>query len=496
MFNEDESLQYDGHRWKMTNEYFFKLSRRLEKYSAVFSEFWEIGAPVFLESAPVVEDSGSDDDSKDDSKKAKKGKPKIDPQPFRAAVGFDTEGNCITFMFGVDYWNSLTEYDRLFIIAHEMLHVILKHGKRFRTREEGNEGQNVRANKAMDITINHMIDEGFRISRKKCSSSIKDESCWVDTCFGVRRYPDGRVEQVPKEKVPPTGKNFEYYYNLLPEQKVIYINMSMNGGKGGESGKSPDDHKHYQISGKNADEIIDKLDGELSDEAKEELKEVLEKLDPDLIENSQEAGAEVGGKWHVVKKKKVKKKKKWETVIKEWTNKKINKEFTYVENWVREHKRLGAMGDLGVILPSSSLMENNVVEKEKVEVWFYQDTSGSCVSYADRFFNAAMTIPHGEDDPFIIRLFCFDTQVYDVDEKTRELRVFGGTSFSILEDHLQKTMKKEKIKRHPTVFVITDGYGDLISPEKPKLWHWFMTDHYSTNCIPNDCHVFNLKDYE
>lgn len=474
MLNEDKSLRKVDGRWEMTTEYFFLMARRLEKHSVIFSEFLEMGKPTFI----------------DDKKRLP-----------TAAVGFDAEGDCIMFLFNVDYWNGLTDYDRTFIITHEMLHIILGHGRRFSRDQEDTIGQDRRANIAQDLVINHMIDYGFRISRQKTSPIISEEACWIDTVFGKRRLKDGTTEVVPQDKVPPIGKNYEHYYNLLPVQEVVFLHVGGIGKDGKpqekESGKCLDHHKHYNISKEDYDKLIDKLDKGFSSDAKEELGEMLEKHDPDSIaDEDKEAGNEAGGKWHLAKKKRVKKKRKWETIIKNWTVNKINQEFSYTENWVRENRRLAAMGDTGVILPSNTMLEDDVMEKDKIEVWFFQDTSGSCVSYADRFFHAAETIPHGEDDPFQLRLFCFDTKVYPVDEKDRKLQGFGGTSFSILEAEVRRLMEKENIKRHPTVFVITDGYGDQIDCKKPKLWYWFLTENSSTNCIPKDCHKFDLKDYE
>ena len=52
------------------------------------------------------------------------GRPVFTDQIQTAAVGFDKEGNNISFMFNPTFWDKSTEYDRKFVISHECLHVL------------------------------------------------------------------------------------------------------------------------------------------------------------------------------------------------------------------------------------------------------------------------------------------------------------------------------------------------------------------------------------
>ena len=49
-----------------------------------------------------------------------------------ACVTFDKEGNFLKFIFNKSFWDDCSEYERLFVICHETLHVILNHGIRFK----------------------------------------------------------------------------------------------------------------------------------------------------------------------------------------------------------------------------------------------------------------------------------------------------------------------------------------------------------------------------
>lgn len=123
----------------------------------------------------------------------------------------------------------------------------------------------------------------------------------------------------------------------------------------------------------------------------------------------------------------------------------------------------------------------------KTEVWFFLDTSGSNANMADLFFGAAESLPA---DRYNIRLFCFDTEVYETYLETRAIYgSMGGTKFSILEE---KILREEKYP--DAVFVFTDGYGEPIELRKPKRWHWFLTPNGVTNSIPRKCHIHYLVD--
>jgi predicted metal-dependent peptidase len=98
---------------------------------------------------------------------------------------------------------------------------------------------------------------------------------------------------------------------------------------------------------------------------------------------------------------------------------------------------------------------------------------------------------------FNIRMFCFDTKVYETNMESRKLYGFGGTAFTILEKHLQKELRSNPKMRHPeAIFVVTDGAGDKIAPEKPKNWHWILTPGGTRSFIPATCNFHDLADYE
>lgn len=429
----------------MNNDEYFSISRDLEKHHSLFYAVWELGRPVFTEDVPT------------------------------AAVRFNKEGDYIEFVFNPKYWEELDEYQRLFVICHECLHVILNHGARIRDIDPTNRDA---VNVALDVVVNHMLVNRFGFDRDRIFK--QDKLCWTDTVFPNQPVPDDDC--------------FEYYYNLLPKLSVLVI-QGANGTQGMGSAKSkglesPDDHEG--LAENEFEDLIGDVSDTMSDEEKETIRDLVEKhYQPEDAEGEggQEAGTGTTGRWEFANVEKASRKKKWETVIKKWSMKFDRPEFHDVEQWARINRRFTFLGG-DLMLPSE--MEQDFEIEGKVEVWFFQDTSGSCAGYRDRFFKAAMTLNPAR---FNIHLHCFDTQVYATTLESKKLYGFGGTAFHPIEAYIQDKMQKESLPYPEAVFVITDGYGTKVQPEKPKNWYWFLTTQYK-HCIPDECQIYNLKDFE
>lgn len=398
-------------------EQFLEISRSLEKHHGLFYLLWEMGKPSFTN---TVETAG---------------------------VQFNKDGNHVAFLFNINFWNSLSEYERTFIICHECLHISLNHGVRAK------DAKNYQAsNVAMDIVVNHILVNKFGFDRSKISKELDKKLCWTDTVF-------------PGKKIN-SDQNFEYYYNMFEKD---YVSCQ----------SSIDDHS--KLGSSNWDEVGSSLNEKMNDEEKEGIKDIV-----------QSAGKQ-GGSWFVFVdiKKYVAKKKKWETVIKNWSKKYIKEDFKDKEQWARINRRFSFLGT-DLLLPSEMEIDETAEEKNKIDVLFFQDTSGSCYSFRDRFFAAARSLP---PEKFNIELCCFDTEVYETSIESGELYGFGVTSFQILEDYVQEKVSKGG-KYPEAIFTITDGMADdHIDPKFPKKWYFFLSYNF-TNCISKKCNIFNLKDFE
>jgi hypothetical protein len=440
---EDKTLDVAAsrkHRLRISNEEWFEISRALEVHHAVFYKVWQMGKPVFNEDIDT------------------------------AAVQFDENGEFIWFHFNPHFWKRLQFKDKVWVICHEALHIVLNHGVRTRDAH----GINRRAvNAALDVVVNHSLWANFGFERDQVEGW--EDYCWVDTVFKN------------KNPLPPADEQFEYYYNLFDK---VYGDAGPGEGEPG----TVDDHAMMgQGSG---DKIIDGLNEGLSDAEKASLKNMIDKhfqAPPPQEAKNQKAGTGTGGQWVFAAPGKVKRKKKWETVIKKWSKKYLIEKDKDVEQWARLNRRM-TMLPKDMFLPSEMEVEDDEKDKKKIKVYFFLDTSGSCWGLKDRFFTAAESLP---PDRFDIRLLCFDTQVQETTLESRKIYGGGGTSFSILENYIQKEVSAGDKGGYPeAVFVITDGYGDNIKPAKADRWYWFITEGGTKSYIDKDCNFFNLKDFE
>lgn len=385
----------------------------------------------------------------------KMGIPRYDEKIGTAAVSFNKEGEFVEFILCKSFWDSKTLPQKAFIIAHECKHIILNHGLRSVNKQYDMNTANI----AMDLVVNHGLVNHFGFKREEVDP--ENVYCWVDTVF--KNYKDHDFNQ-----------SFEYYYTKL--QKLENDSQSsgdmqrMSGGN-----QLVDNHDSLFDS----EEILKKLGEKLTEEEKQSLSEKLFR------------GTEEGGMQYIVPKQKVIKKKKWETVIKKWANQFLKYSEKTHAQWIKTNRRYATMSRDFFL---NSEVEDDVkhLSNNRITIFFFLDTSGSCYHLKDRLFRAAESLPI---ERFDVRLFCFDTKVYETDLKSRKVYGGGGTSFRIIETYIQRIIKKENIKYPKAVFLLTDGYADLVKPQFPKNWHWFLTGNY-IQCIPKESHIYKLKDFE
>lgn len=424
-------------------EEFFSLSRELEKYHSIFDRLWAFGAPIFSKDVKT------------------------------AAVYFDSIGNSLEFKINPDYWAVQNNMQKQFIIAHECLHVILYHGFRILKL---NSNQRAIANIALDLVVNHSLVNRFGFNRLEVDPN--NIYCWTDTVF--------------KDPVPD-NKYYEYYYNLLEKsENNPSSEKSENNSSSGNSGSKElgtnypslvDDHE--SLDSFNSPDFENKMKELFSNSSTDQIFDFIKDQTQDLESLAKEAGCSPGNLCKYASMVFVKPKKKWETVIKKWASQYLKD--IDEEQWARRNRRLEFMSN-DFMIPSNQEVEE--YEKDRIKVFFFQDTSGSCSGFIDRFFNAAKSLPV---DRFDVKMHCFDTRVFETTLESRKLYGFGGTTFSCIERYIQDYIKKNN-EKYPTVFVITDGYGDTVNPQFPKKWHWFIDGSFYL--IPKESNKYNLKDFE
>lgn len=432
-------------------EEFEVIAADLDDKHALFHAFWELGQIVFTD--------------------------KIET----AAVSFDNDGRILQFLFNKTFWDTLSHYDRLFVICHECLHVAFNHG--FRAKDSLNRDI---SNVAMDVVVNHTLVNSFGFIRNNITDWQK--YCWVETVF-------------PHASVPP-GEAFEFYYNMLNNQIMSMIGGGMAGGSGGnpvpqtvdshdqlpglkgDSQSGLDDGQSVEKDAKNTEDFLNRVGGLLTEEEKTEIQGVMKQ------HGGREAGAGYVNTTWCAPKAKVPVKMAWKRIFKKWKD--LNKHvLADVEQWARYHRR-SMLLDKSLLLPSE-MEDLDGQDNSKIKAWFFLDVSGSCEHLKPRFWKAAKSVPK---EFFDLKLHSFSTTIWEIDAKNEKIYGGGGTSFTCIENYIQKECAAKNLKYPNVVIVITDGWGNHVKPEFSERWHWFLPEHSTTNYIPKESHVFKLKDFE
>lgn len=437
-----------------------KIARHLEQYNSLFRTFWDLGEVSFLE-----------------DEQQKKSIP-------TAAILFDKKsGDPIQFVFNKDFWDSIDDTTRTFVICHEMLHIFLRHGKRLVELRD-----NQLANVAMDLSVNQLLISRFGISRKKLQDD--DKYIWIDTVFK------------PEDQVLP-GQNFEYYYNLLQEKfppQSMGLQDLLDKLKSGKI-KFVDSHYPGEADGTltlpDAQSLTDQ-EKDILDEIKKfinesDIDDSMREVDKMAAENTKNADSRAGsgtGGWLPIFNKPVKQKFKWIKAANKWRQKLMVSEFVEKDNWVFHNRKYEDFmaSNHDCFFQTDGRILDVALSKKKLNISLFLDISGSCVQYADRFWTAYKSIPKKF---FEVKLYTFDTNVAPIDPKKDKIYGGGGTRFDIIEAEVRKG---HKYPDH--VWVITDGHGGPVSPKYPERWTWFLTDGHSTTYINSKSKIFKLNEFE
>lgn len=373
-----------------------------------------------------------------------------------AAVGYNSAESKINFLINPDFFYNLGENEQLFIVCHEASHVIFNHIER--TFKYGLDPYI--SNIAQDIVINEMLVHEFGFLRS--SLSFSKELCFIDTVFQNKHIKsDGIVY----------GKSFEFYYEKLLKYKaelkieaqLLDIHIGLN-----EDGKEEivvSDH-NGEIVGKIPHEISQHISDKIGYQmSADELKEIIEKMS--------HCGNEHFGREMSVKMEK-EREKPWQLLIK-------NKIAT-LQKIKEQHNETFRIKPRRIInLPKDLYLPENIEEEtfsnDKFNAFFFIDASGSCVGHVKKFFNLIRTVPQKH---FHIHTFSFDANTYPLDIKYGKVRGGGGTSFSAIEHRVQSEITTNKLlkKKYPDlVFVLSDGGGNEVNPEKPEQWYFMLTQN-------------------
>lgn len=414
------------------NDEILEIANSLEDYHKVFYTFFEMSAANFCDDEDGVP---------------------------TACVKF-FPGRKPELVINRSFWDEKNHREKLWIICHECLHVILCHDERMGQDVPG--ATPIDVNRAQDITINEMFVDLFGFNR----DDIRDwkRYCWIDTCF--------EAPQIVKR-----NETFTYYLELLVKEKkdLDVILLDMHPGAGGDGNQTP------------SAKADDGQDGQDKDKMKEVAGKLAEELTADELEtlmnafpNSPMAGSLAGMFDAMIGEKQKKAKVDFGKIVRHLKRTRIKPKHIDAESFVRDDRRFDDVVRRGnVVMPGKHEVEKP--SKDRLLTVLFMDISGSCIHHLGSF-NKVYSAFDAERDLFEIRSFAFDTKCVEIHPGDR-VRMGGGTNFAILEQKVQEL--KTEYKKYPdAVFVITDGDGSDFAPEAPNRWVFLLTDHPSLTYIP------------
>lgn len=423
-----------------SSEEWTRIANSLESHHAIFYKMWTHGRPQFNDSIET------------------------------AAVEFDKLGNCIRMSINPSFWESIGDQAKLFVVSHEMLHIILNHGLRLKSLGMANAAA---ANICMDIVVNHALVSGFGFDRELVESEMalsmgceekKPLLCWIDNVFDGTSVKEGEC--------------FEHYLNLY---RKVFGDGNCNRAAMMNHGCLDD---HAKLPDFGTESIMENISRDLSADDLGNLHKVLKRL------HSKDFSAAGSWHWAIPSKPRQQKKRRWESVVRRWERKIMSQDFAEGDQWCRSSRRQTLLPS-DLIVPSELECFGWGLHENSVDVMFFIDTSGSCWEYKERFLGAA----HGlSKRHFNTKVFCFDTQVAEISLKYKRVYGGGGTSFREVASAVERQASASK--RHPHVFVLTDGYGDCATIERPSLWHWFITRGGTSCYINKKCHIYDLDEFD
>lgn len=406
-------------------EEYVRLCYELEKFHEMFSTLFRISRPSFCDKIPT------------------------------ACVAFNRAGECIDFLINKDFWDSISDYTKEFVICHELCHVALRHG--VRQQPYLNRFTPEVLNVALDLAVNHLLTTYYHFERLHIDNW--QDLCWADTVF--------------KELNLEPNKSFEYYMMKIKEVcKTINVTVVDHSYLSQFDGEA---NSKIRNSANEQNKVLDK---EKLDHVKSLLEDSSGRSDSESDMFAQFTGDKI--KYRQIK--------KWESVLRRAVS--IGDKERERLQWVRTNRRI-AYFNSDLLLPSD--METIDREPYKYKIWLFLDYSGSCSSLKQPFFRASNTF---NPQKFEVRKFAHCVRVQEF--RRDKVSIPGhSTSFSCIENYIQDEISQGKIKKYPDfVFSMTDGYGNDPRAQYPERWFVFLSKRSGRHCYQNGKYnLFSLKEF-
>ena len=347
--------------------------------------------------------------------------------------------------FNTQFFNAMSNKEIEFVIAHEILHCVFDHLTR---RENRNP---MLYNIAADYIVNNLL----------VRDKIGTKPSIVD-CFQDFKYDGWTSEEVYDELFKTAEKNGEEFLKQLGEMLDEHLDMDGDGDDSDKDGEGKDSNGNS----------ISKKKPKFS---KEEIRKIKDEIKEGMMQAAQAAGAgNTPSEIQRMIKELTEPKMNWRELLRQQIQSTIKNDFTF--------SRLSRKGwHTGAILPGMNF-------EETIDVAIGIDMSGSIGNDQARDFLSEVKGIMEEYKDYNIKLWCFDTEVYNEQNFSAEggddlldYEIFGGGGTDFMTNWTY--MKDNDIQ--PKKFIMfTDGYA----------WDsWGDPDYCDTVFIIHSNHNKNLE---
>lgn len=408
----------------------------------------------------------------------------------KACVVMNQDGT-FDMLINKKFWKTLNFYEKKFLICHELLHILYNHLHRMK-----NMANKKYANIAADIVVNESLVKHFDFNRKYIR--FENLLCWNNTVFNEK-----------DQEIEGDIKSFEHYYLKINsvdinDKKIFENHLSNNESFQIEENDNIDlDTDNSVIIDDFYNNLLEKIDSEINNLDKDELKKIKEEtkeiLNDNMIKDDNLSNNDIG--WSSGLSNKILSYKYkinlypfFKRIITNWyqsfDKEKEEDQFIFTEPLLE-------LVSEKLKMPSEYEIED--YDNNKNNLWVFMDVSGSCKEYIEDYIKVCMGIPK---ENFNIKYFSFTTEIREIKVKNKKIQlknVWGGTNFNCIDDYIEKC-KKENSKNIPdNVFVMTDGFAPKLKIKSipSEKWYFFITPSdnnlFSIN-IPSGVKIYNFND--
>lgn len=346
--------------------------------------------------------------------------------------------------FNTQFFSAMNNKEIEFVIAHEILHMVYDHLER---REDRNP---MLYNIAADYKVNNTL------VRDRIGEKPKIVDCYQDF-----KYENHSSEEIYDELFEQAEKNGEEFLKQLGEMLDEHLDMEDEEGSG--SGGEETDRNGNNIS---------KSKPKYS---KEEMKKIKDEIKENVLSSAQAAGAgNVPGAVKRMIKELTEPKMNWRELLRQQIQSTIKSDYTF-----SRPSRKGQMS--GAILPGMNFQDT-------IDIAVCLDMSGSIGDAQGKDFLGEVKGIMEEYQDYNIKVWCFDTQVYneadfsaDGGEDLLDYELIGGGGTDFMSNW---TYMKEQDYVPKKLIMFTDGYA----------WDsWGDPDYCDTVFVIHSNHDKNLQ---